>query len=70
MIKNKEDLYRIKDQYRDIRLLRQTGGGKSRRTELMVGLATCGIAAGGKEIYDILEETLAELISRMLISSR
>ena len=61
MIKNKEDLYRIKDQYRDIRLLRQTGGGKSRRTELMVGLATCGIAAGGKEIYDILEETLAEM---------
>ena len=61
MIRNKEELIGIKDQYRDIRLLRQTGGGKSRRTELMVGLATCGIAAGGKEIYDILEETLAEM---------
>lgn len=61
MIKNKDELIRIKEQYRDVRLLRQTGGGKSRRTELMVGLATCGIAAGGKEIYDILEETLAEM---------
>lgn len=61
MIRNKEDLYKIKDQYRDIRLLRQTGGGKSRRIELMVGLATCGIAAGGKEIYDILLETLKEM---------
>ncbi len=61
MIKNKEELISIKEQYRDIRLLRQTGGGKSGRTELMVGLATCGIAAGGKEIYDVLEETLNEL---------
>ncbi len=61
MIKNREELISIKEQYRDIRLLRQTGGGKSGRTELMVGLATCGIAAGGKEIYDVLEETLNEL---------
>lgn len=61
MIRSKEELIKIKNQYRDIRLLRLTGGGKSRRTELMVGLATCGIAAGGKEIYDILEKTITEL---------
>lgn len=61
MIRSKEELIRIKNQYKDIRLLRLTGGGKSRRTELMVGLATCGIAAGGKEIYDILEKTITEL---------
>lgn len=61
MIRSKEELIKTKNQYKDIRLLRLTGGGKSRCTELMVGLATCGIAAGGKEIYDILEKTITEL---------
>lgn len=61
MIRNQSELLKLKNSYKDMRLLRDTGGGKGIVTEVLVGLATCGIAAGGKDIYTTLEETISEL---------
>lgn len=61
MIKNRETLLEIKEKYKDTKLLRQVGGGKGKRIELLVGLATCGIAAGGKDTYDELDTMLKEM---------
>ena len=60
MIRNKDELLNIKEQFKDMRMLRETGSGKEKHIELLVGLATCGIAAGGKEIYEVLEQSLSE----------
>jgi len=61
MIRNQSELLKLKYSYKDMRLLRDIGGGKSKTIEVLVGLATCGVAAGGKEIYSVLEETIKEM---------
>ena len=61
MIKSQTELFKLKHSYNDMRQLRDVGGGKGTTTEVLVGLATCGVAAGGKEIYAILEETIKEM---------
>ncbi|MGB4589528.1 MAG: NADH-ubiquinone oxidoreductase-F iron-sulfur binding region domain-containing protein [Clostridiaceae bacterium] len=61
MIRNQTELFKLKHSYNDMRQLRDVGGGKSKTIEVLVGLATCGVAAGGKEIYSVLEETIKEM---------
>lgn len=61
MIRNQTELYKLKHSYNDMRQLRDVGGGKGKTTEVLVGLATCGVAAGGKEIYTVLEEAIKEM---------
>jgi len=61
MVNSIEELREIKSSQADVRSLRETGGGKGKVTEVLVGLATCGIAAGGKETYTAIEEKIAEL---------
>ncbi|MBW8381774.1 MAG: 4Fe-4S binding protein [Youngiibacter sp.] len=61
MINSIDELREIRKSQTDVRSLRETGGGKSKVTEVLVGLATCGIAAGGKETYAAIEEKIAEL---------
>lgn len=54
------ELQRIRESYAPIKSLRETGTHKGDRIELLVGLATCGIAAGGQDVYDTLERELKE----------
>ncbi|MFH5835805.1 NADH-ubiquinone oxidoreductase-F iron-sulfur binding region domain-containing protein [Proteiniclasticum sp. C24MP] len=61
MIKDRNELHEIKEMQKEMRLLRQIGGGKSQRIELLVGLATCGIAAGGNDIYEELETMISDM---------
>ena len=61
MIRNQAELFKLKHSYNDMRLLRDIGGGKGNTIEVLVGLATCGVAAGGKEIYSALEESIKEM---------
>lgn len=51
-----EELAAIREQTKDS-VLMQTGSGKFR---VLVGLATCGIAAGANAVYDAIAETIKE----------
>lgn len=60
MTEKRDDLKKIRDSFASIRSLRETGSNRDTRIELLVGLATCGIAAGGMEVYKALEKEIAE----------
>lgn len=61
IIKKNEELLKIKSMYID-RVLRRSGNkGKSDRVDILVGMATCGIAAGAQEVFDVLSKQVAEL---------
>jgi len=61
IIKNREALLKIKSEYKD-RVLRRSGNkGKSDRIDILVGMATCGIAAGAQEVFDALSKQVAGL---------
>ncbi|MBR0575550.1 NADH-quinone oxidoreductase subunit NuoF [Proteiniclasticum sp. BAD-10] len=53
-----ETLKSLREELFEMRRLRETGSGKSATVEILVGLATCGIAAGGQAVYDKLTELL------------
>ncbi|OPZ36310.1 MAG: hypothetical protein BWY99_02053 [Synergistetes bacterium ADurb.BinA166] len=53
-----DDLRRIRERSRDLSSARSGGG-----TTVIVGMGTCGIAAGAREV---LEEVMAELARRDL----
>jgi len=61
MINNRSELLEIRKNQNEMRQLREIGGGKGNRIELLVGMATCGIAAGGKDIYDELETLIRDM---------
>lgn len=52
------ELKQLQDQYRDMVAKRDSREGQDEGIELLVGMATCGIAAGAKEVYQALEETI------------
>ncbi len=56
-VKSLEELKTLRKQYQDKIELRETGK-KSQRIEILVGMATCGIASGAKETYDRLQEMI------------
>lgn len=60
MTDTRDELKKIRDSYASIRSLRETGSHRGERVELLVGLATCGIAAGGLEVYKALEKEISE----------
>lgn len=51
-------LYEKRAEVEDVFLLRESGNSKSGKPEILVGMATCGIAAGAKKTYDALEKAL------------
>lgn len=48
----REKLRITRDAYASVRSLRETGGRSGTDIELLVGMATCGVAAGGTEVYN------------------
>lgn len=52
------ELKQLQAQYQDMVDKRNSAGGQEEGIELLVGMATCGIAAGAKEVYQALEETI------------
>ena len=57
-VRSINELKELRDKTSDIVSLREIGDSKSNNIEILVGLATCGIAAGGKETYAALEEAI------------
>lgn len=59
MIRQRSDLEAIHQRNEDLRTLRETGGSKG-TPEILIGLSTCGIAAGGMDTYASLRQALEE----------
>lgn len=58
-IKSLDELRRIREQSRSKTRLRHGEGFHGRETEILVGMATCGIAAGARETMNRLVEELS-----------
>lgn len=56
----RDNLQSIRERYSSIRALRETGSISGREIEILVGLATCGIAAGGNSVYDTFRRLIQE----------
>lgn len=62
-IKNITDLYKIRDEVQSKKLHNKNVGDTENLISIKVGMATCGIASGAKEIMDyFLEETEQQAI--------
>lgn len=61
IIKSKEDLQKIRDNYKDRVVRRSSNKGKKERIDILVGMATCGIAAGAQEVFDALSKEVFAL---------
>lgn len=58
-IKSIEELKKIKEEYSDRVLLRNQGESPENATEILVGMATCGISSGARETLNAFSEQLA-----------
>ena len=61
IIKSKKELEAIKNSYKDRVLRRSSNKGDSERIDILVGMATCGIAAGAQAVYETLLREVADL---------
>lgn len=52
------ELKQLQQQYQDMVAKRESENAQSEGIDLLVGMATCGIAAGAKEVYQALEEAI------------
>ena len=59
-IKSLEDLKKIRDASKKKVDLREKGESTDNMVEILVGMATCGIAAGGRETMKALNEAIEE----------
>ena len=59
-IKSLEELMKIKDQYQDKVRLRRQSQSEGEETEILVGMATCGISSGARETFKAFIEELAK----------
>lgn len=59
-IKSLEDLKKIREASKKKVDLREKGESTDNMVELLVGMATCGIAAGGRETMKALNEAIEE----------
>ena len=53
-IKSREDLNTLRGKYRDDVIMRLISYDSSHRTEVLVGMADCGIAAGARDTLKVL----------------
>lgn len=60
-IKSLEELKKIREQHQEKVNLRETGVMTEGVTEVMIGLATCGIAAGARETMNAMVEEINAL---------
>lgn len=59
-IKSPDELKRIREEHRNIVGLRQTGENSGEKIEILVGMATCGIASGAKETFNAFKEEVGK----------
>ena len=59
-IKSLEELKQIREKYSHKVALRDNGTSNDGKVEVMVGMATCGIAAGADKTYDAFEKAIKE----------
>lgn len=57
-IKSKEDLLKLRKEHEASIRLRETGDSSNDQIEVLVGMATCGIASGAKETFDELNRLI------------
>lgn len=57
-IKSKEDLLKLRKEHEASIRLRETGDSNINQIEVLVGMATCGIASGAKETFDELNRLI------------
>lgn len=61
LIKTLADLQRIKDEVQSKIKLRENGNNAEQVVQVKIGMATCGIASGAKEIMKYMIEELEEM---------
>lgn len=61
IIKSRQELQIIKDNYKDRVLRRSSDQGVSDRIDILVGMSTCGIAAGAQIVYETLLKKVLDL---------
>ena len=59
-IKSLEELKKIRENAKDKVSLREKGESKEPMTEILVGMATCGIAAGARDVMQALQQGIKE----------
>jgi NADP-reducing hydrogenase subunit HndB len=58
-IKSLEELKKIKEEYKDSVKLRSRTEGGGEQTEVLIGMATCGISSGARETFKAFVQELA-----------
>jgi NADP-reducing hydrogenase subunit HndB len=59
-IKSLEDLKKIREEYQNQVSLRQRGESLDDRVEILIGMATCGIASGARETFNTFVEEISK----------
>ena len=60
IIQSKEDLQKVVNDYHDRASRRSSNKAKKDAVEILVGMATCGIAAGSQHVFDILSKEIID----------
>ena len=60
VIKSKRELTELRKLYKRIIDLREKGLGKNKNIEILIGMATCGIASGAKDTYNELKTIIEQ----------
>ncbi|OQX93269.1 MAG: hypothetical protein B6I17_03475 [Tenericutes bacterium 4572_104] len=60
VIKSKRELTELRKLYKPIIDLREKGLGKNKNIEILIGMATCGIASGAKDTYNELKTIIEQ----------
>jgi NADP-reducing hydrogenase subunit HndB len=60
IIQSKEDLQKVVNDYHDRASRRSSNKAKKDAIEILVGMATCGIAAGSQKVFDILSKEIID----------
>ncbi len=60
IIQSKDDLVAIQQEFKDRNERRKGNKAKSQTIEIMIGMATCGIAAGSQKVMDAFAREISE----------
>jgi len=60
VIKSKRELTELRKLYKPLIDLREKGLGKNKNIEILIGMATCGIASGAKDTYNELKTIIEQ----------
>ncbi len=60
IIQSKDDLKKVLTDYQDRASRRSSNKAKKDAVEILVGMATCGIAAGSQKVFDLLSKEVID----------